>query len=613
MNTPANKQGASWTEVPLGQDAESLCIRVVDTLLRENVRECISQGVMVESTALPTGLAASFPEGQRWLQIDHLGTSRLWIPVSRCDFMQSWRLTRLPLVRQGPTGYQSLYAIDEILACFRHGLTEQQMSGFIEFEAECRTALEHKRACEAEQGRWFQEWRAATGNAPGADLATWHARLLHYDRLAAFHDHPFYPTARAKLGFSADDLHRYAPEFQPAFELNWLAVPQSMYQQSGEMLPPGWPNFAQLGLDERLAATHTLLPVHPFVWNHQLGNFLHDSGLQGQVVPAPRQALRVTPTLSVRTLLLLDEPAWHVKLPLTIRTLGGRNIRTIKPTTIIDGHRIQSLLGAIVEREAGLRGRVLLTAEDTGAHVANQNFLGFIVRRYPEPLLNDVTMMPVAALCATAPSGHTVIEEVAERFFDGDMIAFLDDYLALTLRLHLLLWIRYGVALESNQQNSVLVLNERTPRIGLLLKDNDAARIDHGALARRWPALAQHVANLQDRRIMVDSELALAQMFTTITLQLNIAALVETVARLRCWKPARLYEIVRRHVEHVLAQLEADGENTAFARRILLEDDHLYIKYLLVAATLVDKRDTGATDVNKYYGRSAPNFLRGAR
>ena len=48
----------------------------------------------------------------------------------------------------------------------------------------------------------------------------------------------------------------------------------------------------------------------------------------------------------------------------------------------------------------------------------------------------------------------------------------------------------------------------------------------------------------------------------------------------------------------------------AFAREVLLEAEDLYAKYLLIAATLAEKTDTGATDVNKFYGLSAPNFLK---
>jgi len=101
-------------------------------------------------------------------------------------------------------------------------------------------------------------------------------------------------------------------------------------------------------------------------------------------------------------------------------------------------------------------------------------------------------------------------------------------------------------------------------------------------------------------------------MFTTITLQLNIAVLVERFATVLGQPSAALYATVRHRIETVLTELAAEGEETALARRVLLDDERLTIKYLLIAATLAEKTETGAADVNKFYGRSAPNFLRPA-
>jgi len=47
-----------------------------------------------------------------------------------------------------------------------------------------------------------------------------------YDAVAAARAHPAYPTAACRLGLTAEDSLRYAPEFWPEFELNWVAVPR---------------------------------------------------------------------------------------------------------------------------------------------------------------------------------------------------------------------------------------------------------------------------------------------------------------------------------------------------------------------------------------------------
>lgn len=590
-----------------------ICQRVLDALLREDVRACVSGAELVSPAALPVEVGMHDTVPCAWLKVSHFGHGLLWIPVNPAMFMQDWRCAGLPLLWQEGDQTRELYAVENIIACFARGLPAGAASLFNAFAEECRVAASHREVSEQERERWFTELGALPGAKTGADLTDWHARLLHYDRLGAFLDHPLYPTARAKLGFDEDALAAYGPEFQRSFRLRWLAVPRSIYYPSiadEQGWPSLWPRFEDVGLQTALAQTHALVPIHPFVWEHQLDTLLTENGLREQVIHAPAPYLKVAPTLSVRTVVLLDAPEWHLKLPLTIRTLGAKNIRTIKPSTIQDGHSIQILLGAIAAREPAIGARLLLTDEEHGAHVDNRMFLGYILRHYPAEALQHSTLIPVASLLAQTPTGKLVAEEVAAQFYEGDFDAFFHDYLDLTLRLHLLLWLRYGIALESNQQNSVVVVSRSEPRLRLLLKDNDAARIHLDYLRQRWPQLALQLAELQDQRIAVAEPLPLAQMFTTITLQLNIAVLVERFAATFDQPTAAWYAKVRQRIETVLAELAADGEDITLARRALLEDDRLAIKYLLIAATLAEKIETGAADVNKFYGRSASNFLR---
>lgn len=588
-----------------------LC-RVVDALLREDVRECVSRSVLLRGPALPVTVQAQSPSAACWLRVSHFGDGHLWIPVVAADFMQTWRCAPRPLLWQAGEKLATLTTVAHVLARFAHGLAPAAADAYSAFAEECETATRHREISEATRERWFAELQGVQRAASGLHLRDWHARLLHYDRLGAFLDHPFYPTARAKLGFDRDALRAYGPESQRPFLLRWVAVPHALHYPSpadGTGRPPLWPGFETVGLPAALAATHALVPVHPFVWTAHLNTFIREAELR-DVVRAPHACLAVAPTLSVRTVVLLDAPDWHLKLPLTIRTLGAKNIRTIKPSTIHDGHCVQTLLARIAEAEPAISKRLLLTREDWGAHVDNRSFLGYILRRYPADALETSATIPVAALLALTPAGCTVAEEAAAHFYDGNLEAFFDEYLELTLRIHLLLWLRYGVALESNQQNSMVVLSKESPHLRLLLKDNDSARIHIAGLKRRWPDLASHVADLRDPRISVDDALPLAQMFTTITLQLNIAVLVEGLADILGVPAATLHSRVRRHIEAVLHDLAAAGEDTALAGETLLESDWLYIKYLLVAATLAEKAETGATDVNKFYGRSAPNFLK---
>jgi siderophore synthetase component len=604
MNLPA--------QLPIAiQPPDYLCRRVLDALLREDVRGCISSGELVaDPLAMPfaSRLSPALPPGD-WLRLRLQPAAELWLAVERYHFMQPWRLRALPAVSVDNGRVTPLYALEAVLERFRAGLDADALAQHEAFAAECRTAAEHGRLCERERQRLFEETAGSAAGEGPVDWPAWARSLLRHERLAAFHDHPFYPTARAKLGFSPADLCAYTPEFQPRFMLRWVAVPRARCH--GGNPPPGlpWPRFADVGLAEALAESHVLVPVHPRLWNADLEISLREQGLHDEVLRAPLPWLEVTPTLSVRTVAPIVAPQWHLKLPLTMRTLGARNLRTIKPSTITDGALVQDLLGRVASHLPGVGERLLLTDEATGAHVDEQPFLGYILRRYPDGL-DDCAVAPVAALAAPAPDGRLVIENLADRCYRGDVLALFQDYIELTVALHLGLWLRAGIALESNQQNSLVVLSPKAPGLRLLLKDNDAPRIHGRFLARHYPSLAPHVEALRDRRIVVDDELPLAQMFTTITLQLNIAVVVEALAEAGRAERRALYARVRTAVARELDALAAGGAETALASRLLLEDPHLYLKYLLRAASLESKASTGASDVNKFYGKTAPNFLR---
>ncbi|WP_295962056.1 IucA/IucC family C-terminal-domain containing protein, partial [uncultured Xanthomonas sp.] len=148
----------------------------------------------------------------------------------------------------------------------------------------------------------------------------------------------------------------------------------------------------------------------------------------------------------------------------------------------------------------------------------------------------------------------------------------------------------------------------RAPR--LLMKDNDAARVLLPRLYAQRPALAA-LGTPRDARIVVQDDAALARMFCTIILQLDLQAVLEGLAE---WQPglrAPLYALLRARLHGTLRALREDGIDTAPAQA-LLDAPTLPVKYLLSAGSLLGKQITGAADINKFYGDSAPNLLREA-
>ncbi|WP_327089603.1 siderophore biosynthesis protein [Nonomuraea sp. NBC_01738] len=272
--------------------------------------------------------------------------------------------------------------LGQVLATLERIADPADADGVAAFAAECRAALE---AVEL-HGRHAAEVLAAGPS---------------YETLAAFLEHPVYPTSRARIGMGPDELLAYAPEFGRSFALRWVAAP-------GRAEP---------------------FPVHPLA----LGEALKIDGVRE--IDGPATLVRAT--LSTRTVQLGART--QLKLPLPVSTLGARNRRSIKPGTLRDG-----ALAELLVRELADPG-VLVADEQTYAETGHE-YLAWMLRRLPEGVI-----VPVAAL--NAPG-------VLERL--GDV---LPGYLRLLLRWNVRLFVRYGVALEAHQQNLALVIGDGEPKL----------------------------------------------------------------------------------------------------------------------------------------------------
>ncbi|MEU7039976.1 IucA/IucC family siderophore biosynthesis protein [Streptomyces varsoviensis] len=590
--------------------------RVLAALLREN-----AYGLR----------AAARPERRAdgdWLRLDVAG-EELALPVAPDGFQCEVGPRRPELETPGGT----LTGLRPVLARLRGAAEPEDRAGFDAFVAECDEALEAMRL----HGRVRAEVTAALADRYGSEPARDWAGLrgaLAYDTLAAFRDHPVYPTGRGRSGLTETELRAYAPEFHPSFALRWLALPREAVRGGRGALPDWWPTPGDLGLPY-LDAGHLALPVHPLTARRSLADALRAAGLDGSARLADRPWLDVRPTLSTRTVAVTDDPAVHLKLPLATATLGRRNRRTIKPGTLVDGATGQRLLESVVARQPRFAGSVLLADERTHL-TAGHELLAALVRRYPAGL-DGAQVVPVAALLApvpgaasgagtgdepgagsaSRPGGRLVIDALADRYYQGSLTALLDAYLTLLLDWHTTLF-GYGIALESHQQNTSLVLDEddtgRT-RLRLLLKDNDGPRVHSVRLAAVTGGAAADLCGFDDRRILVGADKPVADVFATITVHLCAGALAFGLAEagrapldvLLRQLADRLHEAVDR-LEHASG---IPGAPASVLRARVLDADRLPIKAMVTAGTLLTKERSGAADINKYYA-SGPNYLRTA-
>jgi siderophore synthetase component len=559
---------------------QHIALRLINTCLRENVRKLLNMGHV------------DVIGGRTFLVFEHLAEP-CRIEVKQSTSMQALRAINphWEILRNGEWIEQE--GARHWIRFLSQGLPEQACALYRNYELEIQAAIDQTLLCD----------QAYTEQQHTLDLActtrNWAQRMLHADQMASFLDHPYYPTARAKFGMLASELKAYSPEFNPKFELAWFALPACEFEQTGTK-PAWWPTLEQLGLPPSLQSSHALLPVHPMM-RATVAREIPES------IEAPRTHLTVKPTLSVRTVALLDQPSSHIKLPMPIATLGQKNIRHIKPSTLKDGNWFAHALVSIEQTNHKIRGLYRHVDESFTGCYRNLNIAGFLLRQYP-PELPDETLATVAALCSPMPSGKPYILEYLDQY-GQNLQSWWTSYCNLMMNVHLRLWIQHGIALESNQQNSVLSLRPMQPPT-LLMKDNDAARL--------WPerfeaTAANHSHNLhdlQDKRILVNNEEPLAHMFITITLQLNLLAVLDRLVQSSALNHQKAMLTLRNAIEHTLSSLRQEGFNTDLATELLLCARMHPVKYLLQSASLLSKQECGASDVNKFYGMTGPNPLR---
>ncbi|MFG1867302.1 IucA/IucC family protein [Micromonospora arborensis] len=540
--------------------------RVLDALLREDHLGLLSTG-RLDGPDLSTGRL----DGPDWWQVPRPG-GLLRIPVRADGFQQTLRSTA-PMVLVLANGVtrrtDTLEGLLTVLA--PHG-NEEAEAGWRDFGAECRADLRARRLAARNRPRVLAEVATARAITPTGLPAA-----LLDDVLAAHHGHPVYPTDRCRHGLSDDELLRYAPEHAPRFALRWYPAPAEGVRLTGE-LPSWWPRAER--------PEHLLLPAHP--------------------ITAARDALPVTslpvisvrPTLSMRTVALDDDPYLHLKLPLPTASLGARNRRTLHPGSLADGAAVAALLDRIASAEPAFAGRIRHADEGTWAHVDGDERRSFLLRRFPRDLAG-VHVVPVAALAAADPIAGTVLERICpER--PG---ALLESYLDLLLDWHVFLWLRHGIALEAHPQNIHLLVHP-DGTVGLLYKDNDGARLDsrHGGPGGLV---------LADDRMWAGDPQELADVFITITLHLAAAAPLIALAARGLPVPTPAEGLASR----LAAARDRWGDGAgvrAFTDRVL-RAPQLPIKAMLTAGTLLPKQRLGCADINKYYLRTGPNYLRETR
>jgi siderophore synthetase component len=291
------------------------------------------------------------------------------------------------------------------------------------------------------------------------------AELIDLDPLeleGELRGHPWIVASKGRVGFSAGDARRYAPEARRAVPVYWLHVEDA---------------------DWRGQDVGKLVPVHPWQWDHRIQQLYAGDIARGRIRFLGERDGRWLPQQSIRTLGDADHPErHHLKLALSIlNTSVWRGLprdRTLAAPRLSAWLR-ERVLGDPFLRETG----VILLGEVASVSVAHPAFEAVADVPYQHTeLLGAIWREPVqaylapgeraislAALLHRDPAGVAFVEPLIERsgLSVEDWVTRLHE-VTLPPLLHMLY--RHGAAFSPHAQNCMLVLRDDAPA-RLVVKD----------------------------------------------------------------------------------------------------------------------------------------------
>ncbi|AKU18236.1 IucA/IucC family protein [Luteipulveratus mongoliensis] len=534
--------------------AESALVhRLLDAVLREDVWGWRTEGRLIDG---------------HWL---HAPRGDLAVRV-RPGCVSDWTVVEPVLADAGVT----VSGLDAVLGRLERLVDPVDAEGFASWRQECAAALTADEALPARRSV-----ARTRGERPAYDTDPY-AATLPLESAAAHLGHPVYPTGTARLGLSADEVDRYGPESLARFALRWLRVPAGDVQGTLKDVPTWWPSSDP---------GHLHLPVHPLM-APRLGD------LAGSLLPA--EEVEVVATLSMRTVSVCADPRYALKLPLPTASLGARNVRSIKPGSLVDGAVGERLVRALVADDPRWSSLILHADEQTYAHLGRAD-AAVLIRRLPD-VPTGTTVTPLAALPASRFDSELVVEGLARELGCTAHEVFAR---VCGLVVGLATWLyERGVALEAHQQNIALVTSQGQP-MRLLLKDNDGLRVLPGRLP---VALQGCVDDFDDGRIVVDRAGPLRDLFVTISVHLVAGQLAVALADAGVADRVQLLRTVRDALSGAIDVVD-DPDIAQELRRDVLDARRWPVKAMVTAGTLLSKERSGASDINKCYV-DGPNYLR---
>lgn len=311
--------------------------------------------------------------------------------------------------------------------------------------------------------------------------------------------HPWIVLNKGRIGFSASDTARWAPESRRPAALPWIAVSTRLAAYRGVPALALPPDLYARELDDTTRARfdamltgqgldpagYLLLPVHPWQWDEVLLPLYAPAVARREIVPLPTDGDLRLPQQSVRTFVNTDRPERHtVKLPLSVlNTLVWRGLPTERT---LAAPAVTAWVQGLRDADAFLRDecRVILLGEVASVTVEHplydrlddvpyqyKELLGAIWREPLPPRLDPgERARTLASLLHTDPAGRSFAAELVERSGLPPAV-WLRRLFAVLLPPLLRFLYRYGTVFSPHGENAIVVYDEHDVPVRLAIKD----------------------------------------------------------------------------------------------------------------------------------------------
>ncbi|MFC0338107.1 Siderophore synthetase component [Kushneria avicenniae] len=346
--------------------------------------------------------------------------------------------------------------------------------------------------------------------------------------------HPCFIANSGRIGFDAQDYHRYAPEAGALVRPLWLGVARACTDYSAidgldieTLLCEELDDATRDRFTARLEALaldpadYYFMPVHPWQWRHKLAITFAGEVAQQRIVLLGEGDDDYQPQQSIRTWFNASRPQRrYVKFALSILNMGF--MRGLSPHYMHGTPAINSWVQGVIHNDPELQARgfgMLREVATLGYHHAGfeaacdkhspyQKMLACLWRESPcEQVADHQRLMTMAALLHRDAEDRPLLPALIKA--SGlDAATWIDRYLAAYMTPLLHCFYAHDLVFMPHGENLILKLEDHVP-VGAILKDigEETAIFDNG---QSLPETARRIA------VAVPEHLRILSIFTDL-------------------------------------------------------------------------------------------------